>query len=836
MAVAVNGPATGQSQGAVSGAGTFAALTDKATADLPSINGPLATALAAAATGSAGPAFAAVQGFARPHNMSAFEASASSQPTRVLLMGTSIASFDNAAVQRAATELVRKYGRSGTVQQLGAYGGNYGAQGGYQKQPFGGSGYYRLVVAAGNPVLTLTGYGDRCILVYSKDGGSTTTAAVNGGAGQTVDSSGSQAYSQELIFDTAAEGLMTLVVQPPASGQVFLERVEFIRSKVPGIVVENATLGGAGLGNTATLMSTGTGNLAGIAISGNNGIDSFTNRPTSATKPALVICEHFTNDGAATFVPLLNRMLTNLAAADTPAILLTEQPAIPFISAGGVLNADKTSIRSAIVGAAAAYSNVAVVDWAGMVDFSNPTAYEAKYYEAGEQTHPKTLGQNIPLNPLLRLLGLEASEALATSVSSRAESLRAAGAIVSTDAVETVPLPVGLAKRLPILGTLRQATVIGQALDLAANVFNPLFAAPEGLDLLNVGFSNNATIAASGLSDQFGRYIAGAAARSKASLAHYQPADGGYLTFVVLARRVTTGFASWGVADDSSPGANAPRICIGSAITSQTTVGDSRALDAVPMHFVFRVKCDAAISAQQVNFNVPSQYRVYALYATAGQAPILPLRPFGASPLIGPPLFLPSELTAAQVLPGQVYVENAGGTLLQKRATTQLCTKVLQSGLVVPVYELLNRSDAVFRLTTLSASGGTVAYSVEDGGHVLSGYSGGAICAVGGWSPFPWGQTFTVLFRAGRLAPPKFARLQLFNGGTNGEANLTSAGTWQAGLANLSVGAYESAAITFTFPASGDFPSLGSTPDVYLYVPGGGQAYATFTRGFSACV
>jgi hypothetical protein len=87
------------------GASSWSGLSDKATANLPVENAPLAAALAAASSGGNTTGYQVLNGMAKPVSLSQFFDAAVNRQARILLTGTSIAGFDWSAVKILAQRL-----------------------------------------------------------------------------------------------------------------------------------------------------------------------------------------------------------------------------------------------------------------------------------------------------------------------------------------------------------------------------------------------------------------------------------------------------------------------------------------------------------------------------------------------------------------------------------------------------------------------------------------------------------------------------------------------------------------------------------------------------------
>lgn len=316
------------------------------------------------------------------------------KPVRVLISGTSIASFDRSSIQIAVANLQRIYGQNKTqVVYMASLGGDYNQDGqGRQKQVYGGAPYIRLALKPADPAVTVFGFGSKVRVVYGKelDGGLFT---VNAGATPsntpitaTLDSSGSQQYENIWEYDFGVDQRIELTISGPLSGWAYIERVEFV-DEGPGIFVENATMGGGGLANTMIPFGNpGAGNKPVNTIEGFNGVDAWFDRQ-GATKPDLIMVQHFTNDNADGMAPPLARLATTTKLSDTPVVLVTEMPAVSFITAEGELDVWRTQLRDLIL-SYGSQKNIAIIDWIAMMDFSDKAWYEAQYYTGGDTTHP----------------------------------------------------------------------------------------------------------------------------------------------------------------------------------------------------------------------------------------------------------------------------------------------------------------------------------------------------------------------------------------------------------------------------------------------------------------
>ncbi len=185
-------------------------------------------------------------------------AQANSRTVRILMGGTSIASFGYSNNRVFTSHLKALYGDAlADVQGMGSVNGSWELPtAGWYKQRYSGPTFVRLRGDPNSSPLVLTGYGSQVVVEYSKesDGGVAEIEVENfaNPAGTppqkfSFDSAGPQKLSQQAIYRSPV-GLLRVTIYPPKSGFAYLERVTFGQQR-PGIEVIDGTLGGSNLGD-----------------------------------------------------------------------------------------------------------------------------------------------------------------------------------------------------------------------------------------------------------------------------------------------------------------------------------------------------------------------------------------------------------------------------------------------------------------------------------------------------------------------------------------------------------------------------------------------------------
>jgi|GEM_PF-6656957 len=212
-------------------------------------------------------------------------AQARTRTVRILMGGTSIATFGYSNNQLFASHLKALYGDAlADVQRMGSINGSWDLPtAGWIKQPYSGPSFTRLRGDTSSSPLVLSGYGSQVVVEYSceVDGGLAEVTVENfgdGGVAQKLafDCAGSQKFSQQAIY-RGAEGALRVTIAPPKSGYAYIERVTFGQQR-PGIEVIDGTLGGSNLGNIYTVRPAPAQGVVGIPTQSGVGIDSYFGR------------------------------------------------------------------------------------------------------------------------------------------------------------------------------------------------------------------------------------------------------------------------------------------------------------------------------------------------------------------------------------------------------------------------------------------------------------------------------------------------------------------------------------------------------------------------------
>lgn len=205
---------------------------------------------------------------------------AGSRTVRVMMGGTSIASFGYSNNQLFVSQLKAIYGDArADVRRMGVINGSWDLPAmGWNKQPYSGPSFVRLRGDASSQPLELTGYGSRIVVEYSKEANGGVCGLLLGGAPSgTIDCGGPQTLSVRSILQVPA-GLHRLGIQPPAGGYAYLERVIFEQDR-PGIEVIDGTLGGSGLRDVFEVRSRGGASVGGVPTEPGAGVRAYFGRP-----------------------------------------------------------------------------------------------------------------------------------------------------------------------------------------------------------------------------------------------------------------------------------------------------------------------------------------------------------------------------------------------------------------------------------------------------------------------------------------------------------------------------------------------------------------------------
>jgi hypothetical protein len=325
---------------------------------------------------------------------------ASLGPCRILMGGTSIATFEPSINQIFSRHLKDKWGdASDYVELLGSAGGSFEAlYQGWSKQPYGGPLYRRLRGDNTSSALSFQRYCSRFAVEYSTEvGGGSCTVQIDGVTVATLDCSGAQSYSNVATFNVPL-GVHTLVINPPASGFVYLERIITTKGRA-GIELIDGCLGGSALLNTQTMIGAAAPAVAGIAISGNVGLAAYFAR----TDVDLVIWSGPVNDcgnngSTSTFATELNTAVAMTAAAGSKLLLICEMGGHFHDPADG--NHSKFVTNSALMRQVAVdNAHVYALDWHALTAIADIAVYQATWY-SGDFIHPVTAAYPSGINAL----------------------------------------------------------------------------------------------------------------------------------------------------------------------------------------------------------------------------------------------------------------------------------------------------------------------------------------------------------------------------------------------------------------------------------------------------
>ena len=340
---------------------------------------------------------------------------AKTRTVRILMGGTSIATFQNASNQLFVRQLMALYGSArADVQRMGVLGGSwYLPVSGWNKQPYCGPSLVRIRGDSASQPLAITGYGSKITVEYSReaDGGGC-QVMIDGVAAGTFDCSGTQHYSLLVSFPVPL-GPHTVTFSPPAEGHVYLERVVFEQGR-PGIAVIDGTLGGTSLANLYTLYPSGGGQVPGVPAQTGVGVASFFGRPDID----LVIWSGPVNDAydVQTWETRMNDMVESTRGR-CPLILIAEMgghwsaPADPGYSRF-------QAQHDYLLQLGRDNDHVYTVDWHGATLDSDIQRYAATYYPSavfdpqtglyatGDFIHPNTAGQRVALGMLCSSLAI----------------------------------------------------------------------------------------------------------------------------------------------------------------------------------------------------------------------------------------------------------------------------------------------------------------------------------------------------------------------------------------------------------------------------------------------
>jgi hypothetical protein len=762
-------------------------------------------------------------------------------PCRVLIVGTSIASFQTSGVQVIGQQLRETYGsNSSQVFPGGTYGGSFETIGDIEKQPYGGVPPIRARLDD-TDAMSYEAYADGWNVVYSTEvGGGTMEVLVDGVLDATLDCSGAQSYCNVHTVRFTGKQVSRITVRS-ASGLGYLEAVESI-DLGPGVFIENATMGGSGLFNTMTLFTTGPNRVDGIPIVGLNGADSILNRP-AATRPQLLLLQHYTNDGmtvASQLTAILDRMVETANELRIPVVIISENPALAFVTSDGQLTTD----RQALLELFKSYGNTEMtvfVDWLNMADYSDKTAYEALAFPTADKTHP-TQQMHYTLEGALSSLLLTRYPGAPSIVDAPAyqgpNEQKGRNAFVP-DAYATTPVALGTPRQdaTPYGGGL---TALARSMSASmSSLYVTLFLGPNAVST-NLPSFVDAIAESDSIDPLYGPYIPAGETFVDVGEATPLVSTSASDLFTVVALVRSNIEAAQGSINMFDPGRGyEPRFTNNGVMRAETGGGVSFQLAGTApryVHLQYRRDLDAG-SDLDFNFTIQAQnLDVFGVWCVDGPVPIVTPRIRARGRFTGPPGYMTVDRITSQVEPGQVFLEKMGnvGSVrpIIKRAIDAVCYRPF-TNTFGRMYEIINRDDYPPRLLQRNNDDGTLVYNEGIGAEAYSDNEAVEMQL----TALPAGELVTLAFH--QMSAQGNFNVRLTNGVTT--LHLVADNTWQTGNNTLlggSLGAFpQNIALTFNMPSDAQAASLGASAYMILSRVGSTSpvmASAVLARGSSA--
>jgi hypothetical protein len=343
---------------------------------------------------------------------------------RVAMIGMSIASYQY-ALPWLSERIRQEYGDTPAFTiTAGGLGGSFEASSqGWEKQRYGGPKFTRARGKAASSDLTISFYGDTLTLWFSRETNSEAcNISIDGVTVGTTPAAGAQAYMQKQTFDGLTLGGHTLeIVKPAGAGFVYFELYEAIDSTVPGVIVHDWTLGGSSWWNTITLLGSSGAQVAGIAISGTNGVDAHCDNDDFD----LYVFQHDVNDVAfaeTTFLTAFERFIDVTRDHGVPVVLVSSM-AGEFSNPNRLYHSGYNTIRSLYRDTALAESHVTHVDWHGATALEDIAKYAEVYYpsvsgfvlspasHSGDFIHPGKAGETPLQHEFAKVFNLATAKA-----------------------------------------------------------------------------------------------------------------------------------------------------------------------------------------------------------------------------------------------------------------------------------------------------------------------------------------------------------------------------------------------------------------------------------------
>lgn len=783
---------------------------------------------------------------------SAALARAKKKPMRVLLIGTSIASFDNSGPRIAAAQLQATYGTNKTrVQQMGVLGGTYNAWNGIKKQPYGGQPPMRAAFDVGVSNSWSANVDGFNVVYGTEANAGSFEVRIDDVLVATINCNGAQSYGNVWRNTFSRTSYHKLTLTAVGTGYAPIERVE-LRDDGPGVFVENATMGGVGLYHVIDLFtdSNAATNRAGVPVVGNNGIDSVFNRNEFIT-PDIIIQEHYTNDGLSAYdkvKQIMDRAVITTLAKRTLYVVLTESPALSFVTAAGVLSAERELMRALLM----SYNdreNVIGIDWTKLVDFSDRTAYEARYFPGDDKTHPTTEAY-LPLHNVFADLFEMAHPGVAniTDVLGQAGPDEQLGLNpFSPDPYSLVALPPGTGRKdTTAFGGVMQAFARAENI-LDDSVYANVFLSDKAINSVPASYLD--AIDNSVLADRYGPFVRSGNA-GELNIGEVRTVQSAALNdvFTVLILARSTNVAGRGEIRLFSDGTGKFASFMLNAANPGGTLASFTADLVAPRYYYASFRRNVA--GADTGYQIKARYLdVYGVWAVEGSVPVVTSRNLDRARMLGIPGYMTGDYAWDKASVGQTYLVNIPGKTIpmQKKALDALVHKwgLTTTPKRARLYEVVNRADHPVLLMLPSALSGTAALVYDEAVGVEN------YAAANSVTGSPPGLTVTLTaavngeqwtFAMRNSAAYDNAYFRLSDGSGGNAIFLQPDGTWGA-KTQYSSGDEGSAypanvAITFNMPTGAQATALGATPMVRLeyWGPNEHASPGTLVRGPSACI
>ena len=433
---------------------------------------------------------------------------------RVMLAGTSIANNSSSGVKAFLSHLKSVYGDTGTVEQVGGIlgGGFETIYQGWAKQIYGGPSFVRARANSTSTPIVRQGYFDTVTVEYSVEADAAPVEILIDGVSQgSIGGPGTQAYSQKATFTTTL-GAHTLTIGVPATGHFYLERFFLSNSASKGVEYIDGTLGGSAVSHIKELKIPTGAQTAGIPINGLSGAAGFFSRADVDH----IIVHYLVNDAGMPhgnlethYKPVIEYAVEKAAENGQTLTFVVEMgghyalPGSPNHAFFETLRAYLLSLRT--------HPHVTVIDWHAATTMDDGVAYAARYYNAtavnpdtgaytGDFIHPKTAGYQVLIAQLATVYGVPIPQEV-TEATLNQERARSLPVGLGDDKVAVVdgatvhfPVPIGPAN-----------VALGYAPGSYVSSKRGVYRKLDALDTRTE--SIKAEIAASPLSDEYGKYI-----------------------------------------------------------------------------------------------------------------------------------------------------------------------------------------------------------------------------------------------------------------------------------------------------------------------------------------